>query len=337
MNAETDCENTVSFQDFVGDYQEFNRLYESAKAAQETGSEFVFPAINPYLVDGTAYQQVGFGRAQMAYIYQFLDIDKQSGSLSLFSSLGGGKAGFALCTIEPIFPDGLDLDDYDCLDDLVESKIQCPYVDLVITAHEVKSMPKNCMAAIEFSFTFPQFVSTLCIEEELAKEEEDDTPLDYDDSQLGRTYRSIAKSDSDLYWKGAVDQKLDFKRTIRVFNPLSKKVKNWFKEGSLVVEVFGKKPNPNKIVNKAIKIEGKKKPAPAPAAASGPSVPIVPGAPAPVVQSTPVAAGGGEAALRAELAQAKAEAEKAKQELADLHRRYKVLEAAKPSGACSVM
>lgn len=267
----TMTQNMMDLTQFQMKFGEFSEIFTQATADLESGKDYTFPPGHPYQVDPSEYQRIGNVSAIAEPLYHMMDIrdyDKDDPSsdptvkdnnFKIFSYINGHQAGFIELDVVPKWPteaEGFDVEEYlemkEIADEIKAAEktkdhifYDRDYLDLEITINKLYSLPQKHASDVRVDIVFPQFISSLCLEDmkercKLSGEDYDEAIDEKSDGRYGATY----STKTDLKKEGLCDINpvINQTKTIRIFEPFRKKTMDWFKDGSLILAVNGRTP-----------------------------------------------------------------------------------------------
>jgi hypothetical protein len=112
------------------------------------------------------------------------------------------------------------------------------FLDLEVNVKSCRDLPKNLASDVRCRYSFPDFISCALLPDDYKDRELGFTELE-DLKQRGGTFETPVNDDSAD--KLILSPEINYRRVVRVFD-MSYKVREWFKNADLMIEVLGEPP-----------------------------------------------------------------------------------------------
>ena len=197
-------------------------------------------SLTPFKINKDAMQTIGYSTIVLKAIYFNMDVNVKAG---IISNTTGTINGQLTVNITPLWSS--EQQEEEALNaDTIHDITDLHYLDLEINFIQAEALPAILASDCRIKYSFPNFIHCLLLPEDYKEKKYSFSELNEKISS-GMTY--ITPSNPATLDQLIINPILNYKRVIRLYD-LNYKIKEWFKNADLILEVIGEAP-PSQITN----------------------------------------------------------------------------------------
>jgi hypothetical protein len=243
QNTQTGQVERWTMDKFQSVYAVMSQQHQEFKEQLNRGEEIDLPLDSPFKVNIHAQQSIGTASVYLQYIYFNMEMSE---TFSIISGVTGGPAGTVSLSMTPHFPTQEQRDAVDAGADTLHDVPELNYFDLEINISNCKGLPAQFASDVVIKFDLPHHVHQCLMPEgfdsataPLLSAEETKALMKSKGKRGGSFETTVLEKNVDVL---NTNPDIEYHRTLRLLN-CDFRTLEWFKNASLILEVFGEPPN----------------------------------------------------------------------------------------------